>query len=122
MTHHLRPAAVLLLILLAGAVQLTAHLSVVKTSPAHDSAVEKAPAVVRVWFSQQPSARISRLELSGPRGAVPLGDLVTDEKERSIAAPIQGTLAPGRYEVTWRTAGDDGHVQRGTFSFTLAGS
>jgi methionine-rich copper-binding protein CopC len=97
---------------------LSAHLSVVKTSPADDSTVSAPPARVQVWFNQAPAARISRLELQGPAGKVPLGEADVDGKERSIAAGVPDGLAPGKYTVAWRAAGDDGHVMRGGFTFT----
>jgi copper resistance protein C len=99
---------------------LSAHLDVVKTMPADRSTVADAPSRVQIWFSQQPSSRVSRLDMKGPGGDVPLGGIEINREDRSIAAPVGRTLAPGSYEVSWRTAGDDGHVMRGTFTFTLA--
>ena len=100
-------------------VGLSAHLAVARTMPANGSTVTDAPARVRIWFTQQPSPRVSLLEMKGPAGDVPLGEIAIDRQERSVAAAVNGTLAPGRYVVTWRTAGDDGHVMRGTFAFSL---
>jgi methionine-rich copper-binding protein CopC len=97
-----------------------AHLSVVKTMPADESTVTEPPERVQVWFNQAPSPRVSRLELKGPAGEVELGTLDVDAKERSIAATVATPQPPGQYEVTWRAAGDDGHVMRGTFTFTVA--
>jgi copper resistance protein C len=97
---------------------LSAHLRVIKTLPADESKMTAPPARVQVWFDQQPSPRISRLEMEGPGGEVTLGTTEVDA-DRSISAAVTGALPPGSYEVTWRTAGDDGHVQRGTFTFVL---
>jgi methionine-rich copper-binding protein CopC len=97
---------------------LLAHLAVVKTLPAKDTTVAHVPRV-QVWFSQPPSARVSRLELKGPSGPVDLGDLEVSQEDRSIATPVPGPVAAGTHEVTWRTAGTDGHVQRGTFTFVV---
>jgi len=117
---HRRVAGILLLGLLVGAgTWLSAHLDVVRTLPVHESTVTQAPDRVQVWFSQQPSPRVSLLGLRGPGGDVPLGDLVLNRDDRSIAAPIEEPLTPGAYEASWRTAGDDGHVMRGTFRFVL---
>jgi methionine-rich copper-binding protein CopC len=103
-----------------GSAGLLAHLSVVKTMPAAESRVAKPPERVQVWFDQAPSPRVSRLELKGPAGDVELGTLEVDPKDRSIAAAVARPLPPGQYEVSWRTAGDDGHVMRGTFTFSVA--
>lgn len=100
-------------------VGLGAHLSVLKTMPADKATVFEPPERVQVWFNQAPPARVSRLELTGPAGDVELGTLEVDAKDRSIAAAVATPLPPGRYEVSWRAAGDDGHVMRGTFTFTF---
>lgn len=98
---------------------LSAHLIVRKTVPADQAVVPTAPARIEVWFNQPPAPRVSRLELTGPDGEVALGELEIDTKARWIATLVEGTMRPGQYEVSWRTAGNDGHVQRGTFSFSI---
>jgi methionine-rich copper-binding protein CopC len=122
MTRRAQSVAVVacLAILAALTASVSAHLAVSKTMPADQSTVLKPPARVQVWFTQQPSPRVSLLQMKGPGGAeVELGDMEITPQDRSIAVAVRGTLAPGRYEVTWRTAGDDGHVIRGTFAFSL---
>jgi methionine-rich copper-binding protein CopC len=112
-------AGLFLALLAAFTVGLSAHLAVAKTMPANESTVAETPARVRVWFTQQPSPRVSLLTMKGPGGDVPLGELEVNRQDRSIAAAVGHALAPGSYEVTWRTAGDDGHVMRGTFTFAV---
>jgi methionine-rich copper-binding protein CopC len=73
---------------------------------------------VQVWFTQAPDPKVSKIEVAGPGGAVKLGALqVTAEK--SIMAPVEAALGNGRYTASWQAAGDDGHVQKGTFSFSV---
>jgi copper transport protein len=112
-------ALCVLALLVTATTVLDAHLAVVKTAPGSDTSLTEPPTRVQVWFDQQPSPRVSRLEVQGPEGEVALGSLEIDRQDRSIAAAIKGPVRPGRYEVTWRTAGDDGHVMRGTFAFTV---
>jgi methionine-rich copper-binding protein CopC len=38
---------------------------------------------------------------------------------KSISAGVAGTLQDGAYTAAWQSAGDDGHVQKGDFKFTL---
>jgi methionine-rich copper-binding protein CopC len=98
-----------------------AHITVLKTMPPNESNVSGPPERLQVWFNQQPSPRISRLELRGPAGEdVELGKVEVHRADRSISAPVPAALPPGKYEAAWRTAGDDGHVMRGTFTFTVA--
>ena len=76
--------------------------------------------LAQVWFNQQPSPRISRLGLRGPDGRdVELGKVEVHSEDRSISAAVPAALPPGTYEATWRAAGDDGHVMRGAFTFTI---
>ena len=58
------------------------------------------------------------LTLEGPEGEVALGETMV-AGEKSLVATVTTTLAPGRYTVSWRSAGDDGHVRRGDFAFTV---
>lgn len=118
-----RLASVVGLLLAALVATLSAHLKVEKTLPEIDATIEVAPSHVRVWFSQSPTVPVSSLTLEGPQGRVELGKVVagqTDgQADRSLVAPVVGTVAPGTYTVSWKTAGGDGHIQTGTFGFTL---
>ncbi len=112
---------VLALGLLAGTVAATAadrHMRLTKSHPAPDTTVAESPAIVRAWYSQQPELAVSRLSLRGDGGAVELEE-TRSGGDSSLVASVRQTLAPGRYTVSWRTAGDDGHVLRGTFEFTV---
>ena len=71
-----------------------------------------------MWFSQAPDIKVSKLDLTGPSGAVKLSNFhATDDK--SIMATVADKMLDGAYTVAWPAAGDDGHVQKGTFKFTL---
>ncbi|MEE2636392.1 MAG: copper resistance CopC family protein [Acidobacteriota bacterium] len=110
--------AVTLVFALASVVAVSAHMAYSKSMPEKDATVGEAPEQVQVWFTQDPEPALSQLRLEGPSGNVALGDTkVADEK--SIVAEVMTELAPGTYTVNWRSAGDDGHVQRGDFSFTI---
>lgn len=112
------------LLCVAGVVSLSAHLKVEKTFPATDSTVTTAPERVQVWFSQAPTLPVSSLTLEGSGGRVTLGKVTAGlddgKPDRSLVAPISGSLAAGTYTVTWKTAGADGHIQTGTFAFTFS--
>ena len=46
--------------------------------------------------------------------------LVVGAVEHSaVRLAAEALVAAGTHEVTWRTAGTDGHVQRGTFTFVV---
>ena len=118
MTRRYTLGVVIVLALTAATSTVFAHMKATKLEPAADSTVTTSPQRVQAWFTQAPDPGLSKLELSGPAGAVKLKDFhVTAEK--SIVATIDGALANGRYTVRWQSAGDDGHVQKGEFAFTV---
>ena len=114
-------AAVLVLAAVSASATVSAHLTVVKTLPAADSTISAPPYRVAVWFSQMPSSRLSRLELRGPNGddVIELEKPTVSAEDHSVSARLPRTLTAGTYTVGWRTAGDDGHVMRGTFTFNV---
>jgi methionine-rich copper-binding protein CopC len=113
-------------LLVSTVVALSAHLKVEKTFPESGATIEATPKELRVWFSQNPTLPVSGLALEGPSGKVELGKVAagqTDGKpDRSLAAGIAATLAPGKYTASWKTSGNDGHIQTGTFEFILKAS
>ena len=98
-----------------------AHLAATKTMPDADAVMVESPHHIQVWFTQDPDPSVSQLSLEGPAGDVELGD-TTVADEKSLRAMVPDALAPGSYTVSWRTAGDDGHVRRGDFTFAVRGA
>ena len=95
-----------------------AHMVVQKTMPEADAVLPQSPQHIQVWFTQSPDPAISRLTLEGAGGAVALGETEV-RGDRSLMAMLPSRLDAGAYTVNWRTAGDDGHIQRGEFAFTV---
>lgn len=95
-----------------------AHMKLAKTLPAADSTVTSKPAKVQLWYSQAPDKAVSRITLAGPSGAVKLGPVEVGS-DKSMSATVEGATPDGAYKVSWQTAGDDGHVQKGEFAFTV---
>lgn len=102
----------------ATAAAVAAHMAVRKTMPEANAVLSESPREVRVWFTQSPDPAVSRLRLESANGAVALGD-TTVQDDRSLMAALPSKLDAGTYTVHWRTAGDDGHTQRGDFAFTV---
>jgi methionine-rich copper-binding protein CopC len=70
-----------------------------------------------VWFTEAPDIKVSRLGLTGPSGPVKLSVPKTDGK--SVVSNIEGSLGDGVYTAAWQSAGNDGHIQKGEFKFTV---
>ncbi len=97
---------------------LWAHMRVQKTMPEDGARLTSSPHRIQVWYTQLPDEAISQLLLEGVAGEISLGD-TTVKKDKSLMAMVPSVLADGDYTVKWRTAGDDGHTQRGDFAFTV---
>ena len=117
----LRPRTLVaaLVIALAAAGAVSAHMAYSKSMPAKDAKLNTSPDHLQVWFTQDPEPALSQISLEGPDGEVSLGKTTVGD-EKSLVAEVPATLAPGSYTVKWRSAGDDGHVLRGDFAFSIA--
>ena len=99
-------------------VTVVAHMAVQKTMPEDGAILAESPHHIQLWYTQSPDPAISQITLEGASGAVDLRETkVADDK--SLMAMLPSALPAGAYTVKWRTAGDDGHTQRGDFAFTI---
>lgn len=96
---------------------LRAHAALEKTEPAANATVAAVPPHVQLFFSEAPDLAVSKLEIKGPSPKVKL--VKTHVMGNSLMAAVEGEMTDGLYTVLWSTAGDDGHPQKGEFSFTL---
>ena len=113
-------------VILAGGLLLslaaTAHSPLTAVMPADGARLTASPAAIEMRF-RDPS-RLIRFGLAGEHADggeadIPLGDshLMAEATDHAIALP---RLAAGRYIASWRAMGEDGHVIKGRFSFTIA--
>ena len=116
--HRLRPALLVLALAVMLVTSASAHMKLEKTEPAEGATLASAPPHIQMWFTQEPDLAVTRVELSGPGGAVELGEAHVMEAQ-TLMATVRGTMGDGSYTVTWQTAGDDGHLQKGEFSFEV---
>jgi methionine-rich copper-binding protein CopC len=124
-THRLRSLKVtaLLSAVLALAGFGFMHLHLKASVPAADSTVERAPSQLLLMFSAHPEPALARVQLlSADSTVITTGKPVAGADSLTLAIPITGKLAEGRYTVRWRAAGRDGHPATGDFAFTVGGS
>ena len=108
-------ALTLTLLMTAAAGTAQAHTHLEGSVPADKTRV-RAPAAIELHFSE--AAKLTALTLQkGKDAEQPIKPLPT-KAAANLSVPIPA-LTPGDYVVSWRVAGDDGHVMSGKFGFTV---
>lgn len=107
---------------IAGAAML--HMKLSRSVPAANATLRTSPADVKLWFTQRPELTVTSVKLRSGAGAsvvertlAPLARAAADSAP--IVAPVGAPLAPGHYEVAWRTMARDGHVLNGIIPFDV---
>lgn len=116
-----------LLGVLVWPVEVFAHATFVRSTPAPNAVVATAPVVVRVIFSEAVAADGSALTVTGPGGVrVDQGDSRVDPSDptgTTMVVSLRSGLQPGRYVVNWTTvSAKDGDKESGSFAFTIVGA
>lgn len=108
------------LLLMPGAAH--AHIELEESSPAAGEVLSTLPTHLRLLFSARIEGRYTSVTLTAPDGRpATLGDVVfTSGSSREITLRLPSLTQAGTYVVRWRTAGADGHVLEGSYSFVLA--
>ena len=96
-----------------------AHTHLEKSEPAAGAKLTAAPKQVELWFNEKIDVAVSKLELTSPSGKVELGS-AHSMGDKALMAAIKGMVPPGTYTVAWQTAGDDGHVVKGDYTFSVS--
>jgi methionine-rich copper-binding protein CopC len=96
------------------------HAKLQSSVPAANAQLAHAPPTLTLNFSEQ--AQLAVLKLTSAGTSVP----VTVDREAKASSAVVVTLPalkPGTYQVEWSAiASDDGHITKGSFSFTILGS
>lgn len=110
--------ATLALVSIAGLAGFALHMRLVKSFPAEDQVVHRAPADIQLWFSQVPELALTKVRLLGPEDViVKVAKAVATDDVKSVKLAIIDSLPEGTYSVTWQTASPDGHKVRGEYAF-----
>jgi len=120
------PAAAAVSALLAVAALLTlpsialGHAELLSAQPADGAVLTTPPTTVTLSFDDE-LTDVSSVELRSAAGAT----IATGGRAPDDAKTLKATfapLAPGDYMVRWTAGTADGHVERGTFGFTVVAS
>src|SRR5919198_376582 len=81
----------------------------------------RAPAEVKLWFTERLEPAFSRVQVVNEAGArVDRADGAVDPSDRTLLRTTLVPLSPGRYTVIWRVVSVDTHVTEGDFAFRVA--
>jgi methionine-rich copper-binding protein CopC len=95
-----------------------AHAKLLHTTPATGAQLATAPKALTLTFNEAVRLAVLRLSVGGRDIPVTLDRSAPAGAEVSVPLPALGA---GIYEVQWSALTvDDGHVVKGTFSFTVA--
>ena len=110
--------------LLGAAAPNAFHVHMTRSEPMADSTLATAPTAIKLWFSAPVEVSVTSVHVTTAAGQA----VTTGTPTQAIGAnmpvvfPITGQVAPGRYQVAWRTMSRDAHLVRGTFAFTVSGA
>lgn len=99
------------------------HTELSSAVPAAASEVAGSVPELRLRFTtavQLPLSRVTVVDAAGVQRSGSL-DLVDDSGGQELRLLLADPLPAGVHRVTWQTAGPDGHVIRGEYSFTVLG-
>ena len=97
-----------------------AHAFLDHASPRVGSVVERAPAQVSLWFTQELEPAFSSVRVFDRSGKqIDKGDLQLDRADATLLQLSLPQLAPGTYRVAWRVLSVDTHVTEGDFTFDV---
>jgi copper resistance protein C len=95
------------------------HAKLQSSTPADNAQLTQVPKTLTLNFSE--AAQLARLVVVGDGKEISIPIDKTAKASQSFTLPLPG-LVPGKYTVQWTAvAADDGHVTKGSFSFSIAG-
>lgn len=105
----------------ATALDTPLHFALSRSAPEADATVE-APSEIRLWFTQEPQEGTTSIRVVEAADAgVHVMEVAQDPDDpTSFYVQLHGTLPAGTYTVAWRGMGQDGHVVRDSFEFTVS--
>lgn len=99
-----------------------AHAFLDHAIPAVGSSLQRVPAIVSLWFTQELEPAFSTVSVVDQSGArVDAADAAVDAKDATLLHASLQPLPPGTYKVIWRVVSVDTHATEGTFTFRVGG-
>jgi len=122
--RRLRTVALVAALALAGAAAFAtpaaAHANYVKSNPAADARLVKAPTEIRISFSEPPDPKSSEIQVLDEHGARwDVGATTASGEPNGLRVGLK-PIGDGGYTVAWQTVSSvDGHETKGSFAFVI---
>lgn len=105
---------------LAACLPAFAHGKLMASNPAAGTALDKAPAELRLTFNEKLEAPFSKVALTdASNAAVKLPKATVDKADPRTMTVALPPLRSGSYNVAWTVVTSDGHKVKGTYGFTV---
>lgn len=114
----LRSAAIAALFLVTGTVTASAHARMTASMPKDGATVPSPLSEIALNFSHPMRLTLVSVIHAGDDKQIPLTSALPKTAEKSAKIAID-PLAAGSYTVSWTGVGEDGHVMKGTFAFSV---
>ncbi len=113
--------ALLAATLLVSNLVVLAHANLLRAEPAPNSVLNKAPAEIRMWFSEPLEDQFSKINLRDKEGNIlNTPPTVIDPDDPTQMSIIPGELPDGLYTVVWRALSSaDGHPTLGSYPIVI---
>jgi methionine-rich copper-binding protein CopC len=112
-------AAVALVAVLAPGSPAWAHTSLVSADPPRNATLTRAPAAVRLAFSQRLNPDFTTIVVTdAAKQRIPAGAPVVETVQGTVT--FTRPLGNGAYTVAYRVVSADGHTVQGSYPFTVA--
>lgn len=120
--HRLHQLLLSLVLVIASitSTSVWAHATLVNSTPASMAKLDHAPAEVVLKFSAALDTTFSAITVTDSNQK-PVTDVKAylDKADRTVLRLALPALSSGSYTVHWIAVADDGHRQKGEFSFTV---
>ena len=125
----MRTAAVSVLLSFALTPNTLAHAQLVRSDPAKNAAVLKAPERIDLWFNELLDEGFNSVEVFGAgeltsqrHTNLASGKAAVDPSDRTHLTIKLNPLPAGEYVVAWRVLSRDGHTAPGRLIFRVTGT
>jgi methionine-rich copper-binding protein CopC len=118
MQSNVKLSAILFVLALGVCELAQAHAFLDHAEPRVGSKISAAPAVVKIWFTQELEPAFSSIKVFDASGSeVDKKDTHQDDADKKLLIVSLNSLPAGEYKVVWQVVSVDTHRTNGDFKF-----